>query len=338
MSTTDDDEAESGPRVPIWLLIAACVLCAVGGAFVALALATANLANWGAWVRDFAKSPGAAASAALIAAVIAYRGLSSQVAVARRTLRHQQRAAQSSSWWEMFEWASGRAVPAEPGNIPLPDVVTISTLQRLAEDATTDVQRTACGGLIDMLTARMSTSTSTQQETEIPAAVAPAAAPAEETLTALASYVASSKGTRAASNVAEAYVYERSLTMALASASDASIRVFRNPVPDMGADAVIEVDGRRVLLVIKFPLHLENVRRSAFRQTISRLRSALGRGDPILLVSPIADALSSDFEQAFRTKAVQWRDESDTPALLDALRELAAQGTPPSATQGPSSD
>jgi len=62
-------------RVPIFWLGPIVVLSLTIGGYCALALATADLEGWSQWLRDFAKSPGGAGIAALLAATIAFGGI-----------------------------------------------------------------------------------------------------------------------------------------------------------------------------------------------------------------------------------------------------------------------
>ncbi|WP_146115300.1 MULTISPECIES: hypothetical protein [unclassified Microbacterium] len=144
----------------------------------------------------------------------------------------------------------------------------------------------------------------------------------DRALSVLEVYVASSKGTPAASRVAEAALYERELITALASVNEVGIQIFRNATSDFGADAIVEVDGRRLLLVIKIAGSRVNTR-GLFTQSVVRLRRALENDDPIIVVSPSPAGLSEEAEQTYRARAVQWRDSADTPALVVALRESA---------------
>lgn len=322
MSRTEDRAGTRASRVRrgriAWIVVV-CIVSALVGAYFALAFATADLSNWGAWARDFAKSPGAAAFAALIAAAIAYRGISSQVAVARASLSHQQDATRSVAWWQMFEWASGRAVPTVENDVPLPDTVTISTLQRLSEEASSNPQKAACAGMIDMLTTRLRA----EENADVPHKCPSGDGAQADAISALASYVASARGTTAASAAAEGVVYEHELMTSLASIRDTDLRIFRSPGSDFGADAVAEVSGRRVLVVVKMGSNAQRVRAMA-RDSLARLRSAIGDLDPVLYVTPYSAPLGSELEGQYRAMSVQWRDPSDTPALAEALKAASA--------------
>lgn len=124
----------------IWI----CVLVGLGSAVVSGLLVAAidrpERTSIGAWVSDFAKSPGFAGVCALIAASLALWGILNQVKVAKRNLEHQREVNESHSWWARFEWAATRTVPISKDEVPLPYNAVLSTLTGLTESATDDVQ------------------------------------------------------------------------------------------------------------------------------------------------------------------------------------------------------
>lgn len=231
----------------IALTVVLCIASGAAGVYFTLALSSADLLSWGPYARDFAKSPGAAGCAAVVAAVIAYSSIRRQVAVSSSALQHQREVASARAWWETSQWASGRAMPSGEKDHPLPDSVTISTLHSLAETATDDVQKVACAGMIEVLTPRVvSTADETQESNESPEQDETAA------FNALASYVMATDGTSAASPKAEAAVYERRVLAALANLSS-DVRAFREPqIGDSPVDAVVEVDNVRVAVEVSF--------------------------------------------------------------------------------------
>jgi hypothetical protein len=304
------------------LLLGACV-----GAITALGLATANIDNWAQWARDFAKSPGPAAFVALVAAVIAYLGISKQARIARDALSHQQRAAKSDSWWEVFQWASGRAVPERKDDVSLPDEVTIDTLKRLALEATTDVQQTACAGMIDFLARR-----SLQEVRAENGSGFDGESDAQDaTENALARYVSATQGTPAASAMAEARVYEARVISAVRSIvhklPGGSLVAGSGP---MSPDATVLVAGETILVEVRWGGERIKARRSVLRY-VERNRSS-GTTAPILFVSPWRDVLLAPEAEVLRVVTVQWTGPEDNDALLKGLsmaRTMAADGQIP---------
>ncbi|MEB7447279.1 hypothetical protein [Arthrobacter koreensis] len=305
------------PKVSIAWVILASFLAAVVSAYFAITLATAELANWGMWLRDFAQSPGAAGFAALIAAAIAFTGISSQVAVSKDALEHQRSAARADAWWAMFEWASERAIPPHKDDHPLPPSVTIRTLHRLSDDASTDVQKAACAGVIDVLTAQIS-ETDVKQDNDEAAPV-----PQERNdsaLIALGSYVESNRGTPGASTIAEEAVYANRVLKELMFLAwqDPKVRIEQNKSAfgDPGFDAIAEVDGRRVRIVIK-----ATDKGSGGVRQIRNIRAHLWgptENTPMLLITPSSTDLTPELAE-LGIVAARWRDHGDTGALRDSL-------------------
>ena len=117
--------------------LASAVVFAVVSASIVLAIDRPNRASLGEWISDFAKSPGFAGLCAIAAAVLAFWGIHRQVAVSRKGLAHQREVEMKRAWWERFEWAASRAVPASKDGIPLPYDVILNTLTSLLDTATT---------------------------------------------------------------------------------------------------------------------------------------------------------------------------------------------------------
>lgn len=306
------------PRISIVWLIPVFIFSSAVGAYLAITLMTANLANWGQWLRDFAQSSGAAGFAALIAATIAFGGILKQVSVSRASLEHQREVTRADAWWAMFEWASNRAIPPRQEDQPLPTSVTIRTLERLADEATSSVQEAACAGVIDALTESMDATTIESRadaDIELPERNDPVFA-------ALASYVESSRGTSAASHVAETLIYENDVLTALASLEDSGVKTFRSPRFDTGADAIAEIDGRRVVIEIKAVRSSERLRGMVL-QTIRRLRDRGRDTDTYVLITPFPSPLPPEQEAELRAVVAQWRKPEDTASLLAALRRAS---------------
>lgn len=320
------------PRPRVWLLsVAALVLCAgsaVAGAYAALALATANLENWGVWLRQFAMSPGAAAFAALAAAAIAFAGISKQVRVSRSALDHQRQEASQLAWWRTFEWASGRGLPQGSDDVPLPQAVTISTLENLVKTATTDVQRAACSGLIDALTSRVlpnidrdDVDAAADAENDSPGAI-----------DALMSYVDASASTAAASSRAEAALYEprveaakyEQTVIAALPGLSSDVRVFLEPpVTDSRTDAIVEIAGRSVAVEVSFARTPMVVRARA--RSASQHRRIAGL-TPLVLVSRFQSPFSDEEEAELRVVVATWNSPADNENLLADIRRASLLG------------
>jgi hypothetical protein len=312
-----------GARLGTWVwtgFVFAILLSALGGAWLALALATANLGNLGQFARDYAKSPGPAAFAALIAAVIAFIGISKQLVVARAALKHQQDSAQEASWWEAFQWASGRAIPEGKDDIRLPDSVTVDTLRRLVDDATTEVQRTACRGMVDHLSSRLASETESKLQDPDSADVRSA----NEAYLAFARYVSATEGTAASSPHASALVYEDAVKRALAETNNPEVRVYRNPDERVGADAIIQVGSEKALLWIKWGTDTKQIR-FRVRKDLERLRKVVD-ASPFLVVTPVSLGFDQLEQNRLGFASAQWRGPEDNENLITGLTEALALG------------
>ncbi|MBD8538049.1 hypothetical protein [Frigoribacterium sp. CFBP 8751] len=266
-----------------------------------------------------------AAFAALAAALIAFLGLRKQVQVSQSTLDHQRQDAKQLAWWRTFEWASSRALPSGERDIPLPHSVTIRTLERLVNEATTKVQEAACSGVIDVLSAQVLPVV----DEDVNESATEARRDSSAAVEALVSYVEASGGTAAASARAEAAVYEPRVAAAMyegkvlaaLSALSADIRVFREPpISNSRTDAVAEVSGRPVAVEISFartPMVVRARARSAAQQ-----RREIG-AIPLVLVSRFESPFSAEEETELRLVVARWNLPADNGKLLDALRRAS---------------
>jgi len=310
-------------RVVRWALVVSIAFAA--GFLLDLSLSTADRENWGRWVRSFVRSPGAAGLAAVAASIVAYAGISRQVHVARSSLAHQVESADASSWWAMFEWASERAIPAKSDDEPLPDSVSISTLEQLAETATTDVQRAACAGVISVLTSRVQPPDVESLRQTAERVYSDASVAAWE---ALRSYVDSSKGSPASSSAAEALIYENEVVEAL---TQTSVRFVGSDIRRIAAarvpyDLIAQVAGQRVAIDIKYGRSAPSVRKRA-ADSASRLAMDSSDYEAAIIVTPFAISeteMGASWPE--QVSVVQWRSDTDTSKLLRALESAAAKG------------
>lgn len=325
-----------------WL--SATLLCVVGllvgiglGLCGGIAWVSANHDAWGAYLRRFALSPGPAALAALFAAVVAVFSIRTSSAASRGTLEHQKATANADAWWEMFEWVSDRAAPADAADRPLPTAVTVRTLERLADIATSEPQRAACSGMIDLLADEFAAEQArraapnpsedddktggteptatrqTEQETE-------SEMTADAALLALASYAAANEGRASASARAEGLAYFNEVNKALLSLSwdHKDVKLFRNPSGAGSADAILQFNGRQIAVSIKRTSSVE-----ATTAWIRRERATARSGKPRLLISTTAPASSPSEERESRLVVVQWRTPYDNDNVLKAARRAS---------------
>lgn len=247
------------------------VVGAVLGAAISLAVAREHRWGIGLWISDFVKTSGFAGLCALAAALIAFIGISRQVRIARAALDHaqteaervaaratevldHQRATDSDrAWWDSFEWAAGRAIPADPRQEPLPYVSIVRTFEALAQSATNDVQSGAISGVMDAATSQRH---SGGEETS----VAPASDGDEESnnlRAALSAYVAATANTPAASSAAAAQLYELEVLEALRRlAPSQGLELLSDdqlpPTERRHVDALLTGNADPVLVTIKY--------------------------------------------------------------------------------------
>ncbi len=321
-SVREDGLVANRRALTAWVVLAT-IVGGIAGAYLALTLATAHLTAAGAWLRAFAQSPGAAATAAVIAAGVALTGIVFSRRSSRETLDAQQATAAAESWWAMFEWASERAAPARREDVALPPSVTVATLRQLAATATSAVQGAACAGMIDMLGNDFGArhrAPSPSDETANPAGRDVGDDNDDEsTLNAFVSYADDNRGTAAASAVAEGMAYLNSVSKALLSLSWAhpSFQVFRNPPPAGAADAIVEIDGRQVAVAVK-----RFRERTQLRNWLQH-RAAERAHLPLVLVSPVSDPSYLPGGEPDRLWVVAWNTPDDNQALFEALQRAS---------------
>ncbi|MGH3704655.1 MAG: hypothetical protein ACRDT9_08510, partial [Agromyces sp.] len=290
----------------------------------------------GPWVSGFVRSPGAGGFAAVVAASIAAFGLSRQVQVSRGQLEHNRAAEQERSWWSSFEWATSRAAPLDSGHRELPADVAINTFLSLSDAATTDVQKKACGGFIDMLTASPPESGASPAAEQVASVRRPQTASqyermrvyeereTEREIEALAAYTSRTSGTPARSSGAEARLYELRVFDAIArlhlrGALDSISTGFDGP--DF-ADATVGIGGASVIVVVKaFP---DGDAHAARRIRDIRNRVvAHGETRPVVVAVPFPLSQAQSKWSDDRVAVCTWNGEEDDQALLAALVNAA---------------
>lgn len=96
------------------------------------------------WIGEWIKTPGFAGLCAVVAAGIAFIGISLQ-------LRASRARDSDAAWWQSFEWASDRGLPRDKTELELPSDAAIDTLNALATAARTNIQKNAVRGVVDEL-------------------------------------------------------------------------------------------------------------------------------------------------------------------------------------------
>lgn len=342
MDASETDSMRHPRPAYFWLLGPTAVIAAALGAVATLMIDREHRWGVGLWLSDFAKSPGLAGMSALIAAVIAFIGISRQVRVSRvsvemartsaleaqthaqESLEHQRAVEQDRAWWKTFEWASSRAIPSDKSAEPLPYVAVLNTFQALADSATDDVQRAAIAGVMDVAAKRAGETIAADGSSDSDGVDGDAT---EQLRSALSAYVATTANTPARSRAAEYQLYELDVLKALARVEGGSVRVqedgrSRQSSSGFRPDAIVEVDGNQVIVELKLFREPSAKARYMALETLRRIRGTSLR-QPILLISPMAPKFGTDVEAELSFRAVSWKSPSDDAALRRALLEVA---------------
>lgn len=308
-------------RVRLWVTIFIAVALFVAGvaasAVVVLAFDRDRRAPLGNWVSEFVKSSGFAGACALAAASLAFWGILTQVSIARKGLDYQRLVDDRRAWWEYFEWAASRAVPESRDGVGLPYAAIVSTLTALTIGATSDVQRSAIGSVMDVASDNdrkvRSDSSATAEHHAFDARI----------LQALTNYVRVAADTPARSAVAEAQLYELQVIDALArvltpGAVDTQVLLKENASSRLvGPDAVVQHLGKRIIIEVKRYRNQQLPERVA--DQVLSLIDDIG-ADAALIVSPTQLSISPRF-RSHGIVSVVWRGREDDKVLRGALDE-----------------
>jgi hypothetical protein len=264
----------------------------------------------GAWISDFAKSPGMAGIFALVAALIAFWGIQRQVTQSRRTLNHQQDVEQDRAWWTRFEWAAERAAPANPTDERLPWAAVVSTFDALASSARDDIQRRAVGAIMDVAARSAQPVPEGERVGDEPESPS-----SPQVLSALRAYVDSTADTPAQSTAVTARLYEAEVLQALTRLFSGSAMIRRGGAV---ADALVESGGHRVVVEIKG--YSQPPGRGIGSRIENHVRYAMeaSGGTQAVIIAPVEIRLT---DAAYRDKitAVQWRGVEDDADLARAV-------------------
>ncbi len=328
-----------------WLVLGVSVAAFLLGSALTFLVAREHRWGIGVWLSDFAKSSGFAGLCALAAATIAFIGISRQVRVSRDALAHAETQASESrrhtqqvfehsqqadadrAWWESFQWASNRSIPASPAETPLPLVSIVRALDALARSASNEVQRGAISGVMDAATDLNKSSSASHQDSNDHDADADS-----NIQEALAAFVSTTANTAASSAGAEARLYEIDVMNSIRRLSGVDT-VRTSPVlhsenalfagDAVRPDAVLTSHGREVIVEVKYLRKSSSMLSRRIRETVARF-SEFQR--PILIVTPSESDLVRQRVSRPDVAVVQWRDSSDDDALRLAIDGLAQRG------------
>ena len=138
-----------------WIIAIVGVICLALGFLCGVALNTAWMPGLGQWLRDFSVSPAFAGACAVVAALIAFVGLTQQTKAqmeeSEKTRLREIEADQLDAWWRSFDWASSQVerIGTSGTQVPLRNQInSVANLESRAVDAAT---KQACTGLMETL-------------------------------------------------------------------------------------------------------------------------------------------------------------------------------------------
>jgi hypothetical protein len=263
----------------IALALTALVAGALGGLTVLWVNGTADNPVVG-WFGGWLKSPGFTGLCAVVAASIAFIGISLQLNANR------ERDA-DAAWWQSFEWASDRGLPRDPLELGLSFEAALDTLNALATAARTDIQKNAVRGVVDELLRSRESGVRDQAPAANDLKVQPSEQIAEESVpgaldgtehardgagldsdgsaSAVLRYALQQVGTAAESRRASASAYETEVLRALSHQYD-------KVIPMSGAtagDVIVRARSRQLVVEIKWaPGTILNMRGRAQLNTV----------------------------------------------------------------------
>lgn len=320
----------------------------VGGALLAFVVVSLIGADAAAWLSDFVKSPGFGGICAIVVALIAFVGISRQVGVSkqaieqarrssadslsssREALEHQREKDAASAWWERFEWAASRAIPADEKAAPFPYRAVLSTFEALMKDARDEVQQAAIAAVMDEASRRESFASRPDQGDDA------AQTQRDAVRSALDNFVRATRETPARSLETEFRLYELEVLDALSRLEQRGIRILTElrvsgQRTQLGfiPDAVVLVSGQSVIVEIRAGSKRDTMPRILIESFVNRLR-ANSITTPVVVVTPARVPSQPEGVDGVSLRLVQWRGSKDDGALFEAL--LAAARTSPSAT------
>lgn len=326
MTEKIEDDGSSKPKQAhrsnsVWGYLFVGIASAMISGLLVAAIDRNERAPFGAWISDFAKSPGFAGVCALIAASLAFWGIRNQVEIAKRNLDHQRDVNTSESWWSRFEWVSTRAVPASKDDQPLPYDAVLSTLTGLTQAATDDVQLAAVGAISEVAAEQPFESPKTEE-----LSVAQPREEEELRMGLLQKYSEVAGNTPARSPAVDAALYEFQIQRALRrilpseniSTDQVRLAQGRSRIPD----AIVRYKGKRIVIEMKA---YNKPHRLNFR-VIDIVRSFIDNSiaQAAIVVAPVDLKLDKSDQSDGRIATAVWTNPGDDGNLVAALEEVVA--------------
>lgn len=320
-SGAGDPQQRPRHAVPLWVAVLIGCLSATVAAVAVLAVDRPRRAPVVAWLSDFFQSSGFAGLCAVLAAVLALRGIHKQVWVTRRGQVHRREADEDRAWWERFEWTAARAVPASSDEVPLPYDAVISTLTALMKSAKDDIQRTAVSAVMDVAAQAIPGSAEGAELTDGDVQAA------DRRQRALHQYSVTAGDSPARSIAVDWQLYEFEVLDALERILP-SARILTRPryrddasMRTVSPDAVVEYAGKRLVVEIKYYSKAQSLLSRVLNQLEALVQVSGAEG--AVLVAPV------EIQKASRPGrnlfGAIWASPHDDEALRTAILRAAGQ-------------
>lgn len=317
----------------LWITTAVGLVSAVVSASIVLAIDRPNRASLGEWISDFAKSPGLSGLCAIAAAVLAFWGIHRQVAVSREGLAHQREVEMKRAWWERFEWAASRAVPASKDGVPLPYDVILNTLTSLLDTATDEVQRVTIRAVAEVAAERQGDFGKRKGLSggHSPSEILSLLQEEDRMQQALGNYARSAGSTSARSGIVDALLYEHQVVEALKrllsprNVQDEQGILSQLGVAPRGADAMVNYKGKSIVIEVKYSRNKGEINSGRARNVVEQVLSSIEEvgADAGLIVSPGGLRAGVLDQENSNILAVAWESPEDDNTLKSALDCLA---------------
>ncbi|MFJ4264359.1 hypothetical protein ACIPYU_18110 [Paenarthrobacter nicotinovorans] len=311
-------------RVGLCIYVTVFVL-AVTFQAILLFLVWGTQEDWVSYSGRFATSPAMAGLFAVLAAFIGARSLNKQ-------LVHTKERAADESWWQQFEWVTDRIISTgekdEKEESRLPLSLAFDLMTSLSKTARAPFQKDAVGGILDHYLRdfrKQQDRTSEQNEAETSEGTNIDAASANSLRNLIATLPKETPSSASARRVLQAYErgeeYEYEVQRAL---RHLFVPVQPRIEPGFGADAIIEVASRDVVVELKLSMLNPN----SFDKTAKRLAQVMEReGAAVSVIITPAPSIKSSVDSRFKSLIETWQRrgvhliEWDPTEPSSALRE-----------------
>ncbi|WP_416445431.1 hypothetical protein AB3K78_01160 [Leucobacter sp. HNU] len=269
----------------------------------------------------------AAGLGAILAALIAFHGISRQIGQANQSLAQAREANDQASWWRTFEWAAERVAPSKPGTPSLSPHLLMGTLSVLRDSAPDEAQQRACSSLVDHVALVVETNQAAENTQNVASKPQPnsgkqktESSESANAMDALMQWIHETSGKPSASPKAIEVVSRQKFTNSLvgaASREKLGIAQAHGPsLRSVGSSGYIELipkEGSQVRLSYVSPQKL----RLAIDENFIEESEV-----PEILVTSSASGLIHGMKAGNNSYVGVWNDPLDTPKIMNLARTL----------------